>query len=43
MGEMNVNIYMKGDYEEFYALKTAKKQSQSKPICRALLGNARFG
>ncbi len=25
---MNVSIYMKGDYEEFHALKAAKKQSQ---------------
>jgi len=26
---------MKGDYEEFHALKAAKKQSQSKPISSA--------
>jgi len=31
MGEIGVRSYMKGDYEEFYALKASKKQSQSKP------------
>ena len=25
---MSISIYMKGDYEEFHALKVAKKQSQ---------------
>jgi hypothetical protein len=30
---------MIGDYEEFHALKAAKKQSQTKPIHRALPGN----
>jgi len=30
MGRMVVSIYMKGDYEEFHALKAAKKQSQFK-------------
>jgi hypothetical protein len=32
MGKIGVRSYMKGDYEEIYALKAAKKQSQSKPI-----------
>jgi len=32
MGGMSVSIYMKGDYEEFHALKSSEKQSQSKPI-----------
>ena len=30
---------MKGNYEEFHALKAAKKQSQTKPICRRSAGN----
>ena len=29
MGKMSLSIYMKGDYEEFHALKATKKQSQS--------------
>jgi hypothetical protein len=29
---MNVNVYRKGDYVEFFALKVVEKQSQSKPI-----------
>ena len=32
MTEIYVNVYMKGDYKENYALKAAKKQSQTKPI-----------
>ena len=28
MGQISAKSYMKGDYEEFYALKAAKKQSQ---------------
>jgi hypothetical protein len=34
MGKISLSIYMKGNYEEFYALKPSKKQSQSKPIRR---------
>jgi len=32
MAEMNVNVYRKGDYVDFCALKASEKQSQSKPI-----------
>jgi len=32
MGKMSLSIYMKGDYEEFHALKAEQKQSQSNPI-----------
>jgi len=28
---MSVSIYMKGDYEEFHALKAAKNKPNSKP------------
>ena len=28
MGKMSINIYIKGGYEVFYALKPSKKQSQ---------------
>jgi len=28
---MSLSVYMKGDYEELFALEAAKKQSQSKP------------
>jgi len=31
MGKMSVSVYMEGIYEEFYALRAAKKQSQTKP------------
>ena len=33
MGGMSASIYMKGDYEEFHALKAAKNKANSKPIC----------
>jgi len=29
---IGISIYKKGDYEDFYALESTKKQSQSKPI-----------
>ena len=29
---MGLSVYMKGDYEEFYALKAAKNKANSKPI-----------
>ena len=31
MGKMSLSIYMKGDYEEFHALKAAKNKANSKP------------
>jgi len=34
--------YMKEDYEEIYALKTAEKQSQTKPNSRAPPGNTKY-
>jgi hypothetical protein len=37
--KIGLRPYMKGDYEEFHALKAAKKQSQTKPISRPLAGN----
>ena len=30
-GKMGVSIYMKGVYEDFYALKAAKNKANSKP------------
>ena len=32
VGLIGVNSYMKGDYEEFHALKAAKNKPNSKPI-----------
>jgi hypothetical protein len=32
MGRMSLSIYMKGDYEDFHALKASEKQSQTNPI-----------
>ena len=32
MGKMNISIYMKGDYEEFQALRRRKNKPNSKPI-----------
>jgi hypothetical protein len=29
---MSLSIYLKGDYEELYALKAAKNKANSKPI-----------
>jgi len=40
MGKMTLSVYMKGDYEEFHALRWRKnkaKQSQTKPISRPKL------
>ncbi len=31
MCEIGAKSYMKGDYEEFYALKAAKNKANSKP------------
>jgi len=36
---MSLSIYLKGDYEEFYALKAAKNKANSKPISRPSAGN----
>jgi hypothetical protein len=35
MGRMSLSIYMKGDYEDFHALKAAKNKANY----RALAGN----
>ncbi len=32
MGKINLSIYMKGDYEEFRALRRRKNKANSKPI-----------
>jgi hypothetical protein len=32
MDRMSLSIYMKGDYEDLYALKAAKNKPNSKPI-----------
>jgi len=32
MGRMSLSIYIKGDYEEFYALRRQKNKANSKPI-----------
>jgi len=31
MGRMSLSIYMKGDYEDFYALRRRKNKANSKP------------
>jgi len=31
MGKMSLSIYMKGDYEEFYALRRRKNKPNTKP------------
>jgi len=31
---MNVCVYLKGDYEEFFTLKAPKNKPNSKPISR---------
>jgi len=31
MGKMSVSIYMKGDYEDFHALRRQKNKPNSKP------------
>jgi len=41
MGRMSVSIYMKGDYEEFHALRQRKNKANSKPICQPLTGNTK--
>jgi hypothetical protein len=35
---MSLSVYLKGDYEELYALNAAKNKPNSKPICRPLGG-----
>jgi len=42
MGKMTLSVYMKGDYEEFHALRQRKNKANSKPICRPLPGNAKL-
>jgi len=42
VGRMSVSIYLKGYYEEFYALKAARKQSQFKANRRPLAGNPKL-
>jgi len=37
MGKMSLCVYMKGDYEEFYALGRRKNKANSKPIRRLAL------
>jgi len=32
MGKMSLSVYMKGDYEEFHALRRRKNKANSKPI-----------
>jgi len=32
MAKMSLSIYMKGDYEEFHALRRRKNKANSKPI-----------
>ena len=32
---MSLSIYIKGDYEEFHALKATKNKANSKPISNA--------
>ena len=32
MVNTDISIYMKGEYEEFHALRSVKKQSQSNPL-----------
>jgi len=32
MAKMSLSIYMKGDYDEFYALRRRKNKANSKPI-----------
>ena len=36
---MSVNIYLKGDYEEFYALKAAKNKAKQSQIRLPLSGH----
>ena len=35
MGKISLSIYMKGDYEEFHALRRRKNKANSKPITNA--------
>jgi len=45
MGKMTLSIYMKGDYEEFHALRRRKNKPNSKPNKanrRPLAGNPKL-